>query len=227
MTETLMDSPLDYVQWYYDKDHYRWEHFPEVTAFIDSFLREVDAESVLNPGCGPQFYDYMLRFKSAPKKYVGVDISESTVSYLNSARDQRFVQAKSAALESGATAQILCADIFDLAPQFIGGFDAVVASGFIGTFHGEQLTRLCQILHDALKPGATLVKLTWHGPHRTPEQTAEKLKYGYDSLEEHDPQKFLDQIKASGFAVERHELFECDPETYQWDLIQGCVFRKI
>jgi len=223
----LTDSPIDYVQWYYDKDHYRWQNFPAVTAFIDSFLAEVDADSVLNPGCGPQFYDYLLRFKSVPKKYVGVDISESTVSYLNSATDPRFVQAKNAALESGANTQILCGDIFDLATELAGGFDTVVATGFIGTFHGEQLTRLCSLCRDALKPGGTLVKLTWHGPHRTPEQTAEKLKYGYDSLEEHEPQKFLDQITATGFAVERHELFECDPETYQWDLIQGCVFRKV
>lgn len=221
------DSPIDYVQWYYDKDHYRWQHFPEVTAFIDSFLAEVNAERVLNPGCGPQFYDYMLRFKSVPKKYVGIDVSKSTVSYLNSASDQRFVEAKRAALETGAETQVLCADIFDLAAELAGGFDAVVATGFIGTFHGERLTRLCRILRDMLKPDGTLVKLTWHGPHRTPEQTAEKLKYGYDSVEEHDPQKLLNQITASGFAVERHELFECDTETYQWDLIQGCVFRKI
>ena len=220
------DSPIDYVQWYYDKDHYRWDNFPDVTAFIDSFLAEVDGKSVLNPGCGPQFYDYMLKFRSAPDTYVGVDISESTVSYLNSATDPRFVKAKDAALETGADTQVLCADIFDLADDFAGGFDTVVATGFIGTFHNDQLDSLCRLFRNALKPGGKLVKLTWHGPHRTPEQTAEKLKYGYDSLKEHDPQKFLDQIAATGFSVDRHELFECDPETYQWDLIQGCVFRK-
>ncbi len=220
------DSPLDYVQWYYDKDHYRWEHFPEVTDFINSFLAEIDGESVLNPGCGPQFYDWMLRFKSVPKKYVGVDISKSTITYLNTADDPRLVKARNAALETGAQSRILCADIFDLESEFTGKFDAVVATGFIGTFHGDDLNRLCRVFHSALKPDGMMVKLTWHGPHRTPEQTAEKLKYGYDSLEEHEPYRFLSQIEACGFSAGRHELFECDPETYQWDVIQGCVFRK-
>jgi len=221
------DAPLEYVKWYYETDHVRWETFPDVTEFIGSFLREVDAEQVLNAGCGPQFYDHMLRFGSTPKRYVGIDVSRSTICYLNSSSDERMVQAREAANSKGVTIRTMCASIFDVDFELMDPFGTVIASGFIGTFHGEQLDRLCQVLHGALRPGGKLVKLTWHGPHRPAEQTSEKLKYGYDSLEEHEPNHLQNQICANGFAATRSEMFECNPDTYKWDVIQGCVFVRV
>ena len=227
MSGTRSDAPIEYVQWYYDLDHQRWASFPKVTGFIDSFLVQVDGPKVLNAGCGPQFFDLLPKFGQVPQQYVGVDVSEATLAYLKTATDPRLAKARQAAELSDVTLERHCADIFDCAERFEGHFDSVVASGFIGTFHEERLQRLLALLRDSLRPGGKLVKLTWHGPHRTPEQTAEKLKYGYDSLKEHEPQAFLQQIEAAGFATLRHEVFACDPETYRWDIIQGCVFQRL
>lgn len=220
------DAPLDYVQWYYNLDHERWSGFPDVTAFMDSFLAEVDGAQVLNAGCGPQFFDVLFKFAELPERYVGVDISEATLTYLETATDPRLVKVREAAARSDVETEPLCADIFDCADRFRACFDTILAIGFIGTFHDEALDRLMLLLWDSLKPGGRLIKMTWHGPHRTPEQTAEKLKYGYDSQQEHQPQAFLSQIERAGFTTLRHEIFDCDPDTYRWDIIQGCVFQR-
>ncbi len=220
------DAPLDYVQWYYNLDHERWSGFPDVTAFMDGFLAEVGGAAVLNAGCGPQFFDMMFKFARLPERYVGVDVSEATLTYLETATDHRLVKAREATAGTAVTTELLCADVFDCADQLRGRFDTVLAIGFIGTFHDEGLDRLLMLLRDSLKPGGRLIKMTWHGPHRTPEQTAEKLKYGYDSQKEHQPQEFLSQIERAGFATLRHEIFTCDPDTYRWDVIQGCVFQR-
>ncbi len=220
------DAPIEYVQDYYDRDHIRWTAFPEITAFIDSFMSEVRGGTVLNAGCGPQFYDYMLKFATPPARYVGLDRSRATIEYLSNSQDRRLVKARVAARAAGATIGLICADIFDCADKLAGRFDAVVATGFIGTFHDAELARLCKLLHDSLRPDGLLVKLTWHGPHRTPDETAEKLKFGYDSLKEHEPADLVSRIEAAGFVSVRSELLECDPQTYRWDFVQGCVLRK-
>lgn len=221
-----IDAPEDYVRWYYATDRGRWRDFPEVTAFKDAFLSEVRGETVLNAGCGPQYYDWLRKFGETPKRYVGVDVSAATIAYLEHSTDPEISAARQAAQATGATLELACADIFDWPGLSAERFDCVVATGFIGTFHDPHLSRLMARLRDALKPGGRLVKMTWHGPHRTPEQTAKKLEYGYDSLDEHDPDTFLETLLAAGFETERAELFRCDPETYRWDWIQGCVLRK-
>ena len=155
-------------------------------------------------------------------KEQGDKLSESDKAPLESA----IAKVREAAAETDVKTELLCADIFNCADRFRGRFDTIVASGFIGTFHHERLDRLLALLRDSLITGGELVNLTWHGPHRTPEQTAEKLKYGYDTLEEHQPQAFLAQIERAGFIMLQHEIFTCDPQEYGWDVIQGCVLQR-
>ncbi|MEM7652200.1 MAG: class I SAM-dependent methyltransferase [Pseudomonadota bacterium] len=221
------DSPLSYVQDYYARDWWRFETFPEITEFMDNFLFEVKGGSVLNVGCGPQFYDWWGKFGEKPIKYDGIDISQSTHDFLGADLDERLVSARAAVIDSGCAVTLHCADVFDLADTIAGQYDTVVATGFIGTFHDERLDALCALLGAALKPGGRMIKLTWHGPHRTPEQQAEKLRYGYDSQDEHEPAPYRDQIAAAGFRVIREELFHPDPKTYFWNVIQGCVFERV
>ncbi|MEM7424773.1 MAG: class I SAM-dependent methyltransferase [Pseudomonadota bacterium] len=222
----MHDAPIDYVEKYYRMDCDRWDSFPSVSGFLWSFLKHVDGRIVLNAGCGPQYYDYMLKFAERPDRYVGLDVSSSTIRYLQQSRNRRFCAARRAAREGRTIFEFMRADIFDAAARLAGRFDCIVATGFIGTFHGPDLDRLSDVLRGALKPHGKLIKLTWHGPHRTPEQNREKLEYGYDSAEEHQPEVYLSQIADRGFDVLKHEIFECDPETYRWDVIQGCVLQR-
>ncbi len=223
MTE---EAPYSYVEWYYDNDWRLRNEYPQHTDFIDRFVGMVDGDVVLNAGCGPQFYDLLARFARVPTRYVGVDRSRETTRFLRESTNRQFLECRNAAITSGASLEPVCADIFDWPGLQPNHFDAIVAIGFIGTFHGDRLKKLLDRLHGTLKRRGRLVKLTWHGPHRTPEQTVKKLEYGYDSLEEHDPELFIDTIKAAGFSLLEHDLSHCDPESYRWDVIQAAVFEK-
>ena len=220
------EAPYSYVEWYYENDWRLRREFPQQTKFIDNYIGMVDGNIVLNAGCGPQFYDLLPRFSRAPTEYTGVDASEETIRFLCESTNAQFLSCRSAAIASGAKLQPICADLFewsDLRPNY---FDVIVAVGFVGTFHGDKLSKVLRRLHCALKCGGKFVKLTWHGPHRTPEQTAKKLEYGYDSLEEHDPATFVESIEAVGFSLLRHDLEHCDPASYRWDVIQAALFEK-
>ena len=220
------EAPYSYIEWYYNNDWRLREDFPDQTAFVDRFLSKVDGETVLNAGCGPQFFDLLPRFRHPPKEYVGIDIGRETYRFLTQSKNSRFLACREAAIAIGTKIEPVCADIFTWPGLRPCRFDCIVATGFIGTFHNNRLSHLLQRLHTSLKSGGRLVKLTWHGPHRTPEQTARKIDFGYDSIEEHDPQKFLETIAAVGFEIVEHELNYCDPETYRWDIIQGALFEK-
>ena len=221
-----IDAPYSYVEAYYANDWRLRDSFADETAFIDRLLAHVAGDVVLNAGCGPQFYDVVSRFGRAPRDYVGVDIGQETIRFLRDSQDPRFLAGRAAAEATGARFELVCHDILTWAGLTPGRFDAIVASGFIGTFHDAKLATLLSRLRAALRDGGRLIKLTWHGPHRTPEQTAQKLEYGYDSLEEHDPSAFVATIEDAGFATIAHEQKMCDARTYRWDVVQGCVFEK-
>ncbi|MEM7057931.1 MAG: class I SAM-dependent methyltransferase [Pseudomonadota bacterium] len=220
----MTDAPFEYVREYYAMDVARWDGFPDVTSFMDRFLGNVTGKTVLNPGCGPQFYDWLLRFGEVPERYVGVDYGPATVDYLNTATDPRFLEAKEAAMRLQTECEVYCADILEWLPQHQNSFDCIIATGFVGTFHDQGLDQLLAAFRQSLRPGGRFVKMTWHGPHRTPEQTQKKLEYGYDSPDEHNPDAYLTQIERAGFQADLQEIFECDPTTYRWDVVQGCVF---
>ncbi|GAB5469399.1 MAG: hypothetical protein Kilf2KO_24290 [Rhodospirillales bacterium] len=219
-------APYDYVEWYYENDFRLRSNFPDVTAFVDSFVACVEGDRVLNAGCGPQFLDLLSRFGRAPSEYVGIDIGRETIRFVEESQDERVQVYREIARKMKVQIEAVCDDIFTWPGLKANRFDCIIAIGFIGTFHGERLNALLAHLHRSLRKDGRLIKLTWHGPHRTPEQTAKKLEYGYDSLEEHDPKAFLQQIEAAGFEVRQHELMVCDPKAYRWDVVQGCVFDK-
>ena len=98
------DAPYTYVRDYYRQDCDRWDRFPEINTFMNRFFSRVAGETVLNPGCGPQFYDYFLRLGTTPRKYVGVDIGPATVEFLrHEGEDERFVRAREAQKSFGAS----------------------------------------------------------------------------------------------------------------------------
>ena len=78
----------------------------------------------------------------------------------------------------------------------------------------------------ALRPKGMLLKLTWHGPHRSAEETREKLAYAYDNPEEPTPDELLAAIENAGFSLVEQEFLACNPESYGWDGIQSCLFTK-
>ncbi len=220
------EAPYEYIRDYYDKVHRKNAEDPAVAEFWLSKLAHIRGECVLNIGCGPTLYDYMLRFGRAPRQYVGLDINKSTFEFLRHSQDPRLLKAKARVHDLGTETELIGADVFECADQLEGRFDSIVGVGFFATFHGPRFEQLFGIMARALRPGGTLLKLTWHGPHRTPQETREKLEYAYDNPEEPTPDELVAGIESAGFLLAEQQLLECDPESNGWDAIQSCLFTK-
>ena len=219
------EAPYDYIRDYYSHVHRINAKYPAVAEFWLSKLAHIRGDNVLNVGCGPTLYDYMLRFGRPPREYVGLDINKSTFDFLRKSKDPRLLDAKARVRELGTRSELIGASVFDCEEMLEGRFDCILGVGFFATFHGVQFERLLSIMARALRPGGMLLKLTWHGPHRTTQETRKKLEYAYDSREEPSPDELAAGIERAGFTLVEQEILECDPLTYGWDAIQSCVFR--
>lgn len=220
------EAPYEYVSDYYAHVHRINSAYPAVAEFWLSKLAHIRGDNVLNVGCGPTLYDYMLRFGRPPQEYVGLDVNKSTFDFLRHSEDPRLLDAKRRALELGTRTEYVAASALDCEERLKGRFDCILGVGFFATFHGPQLQRLLAIMAGALRSEGVLLKLTWHGPHRTEEETRKKHEYAYDNPEEPSPEELVTGFESAGFALMKQEILECDPESYGWDAIQFCLFRK-
>jgi len=221
-----VEAPYEYIRDYYSHVHRINAKDPAVAEFWLSKLEHIRGESVLNIGCGPTLYDYMLRFGRPPKEYVGLDINKSTFDFLRRSRNARLLRAKARVRELGTRTELIGADVFDCGQSLEERFDCVLGVGFFATFHGPRFERLLGIMARALRPEGMLLKLTWHGPHRTAEQTRKKLEYAYDNPEEPTPDELVAGIESAGFSLIEQDILECDSRSYGWDAIQSCLFIK-
>ncbi len=219
-------APYDYVRDYYRRSHEKNGRFPEITAFWQSALRGVQGESVLNVGCGPQFYDYLPYFSELPGEYVGLDINRNTFAFLESSDDPMVLEAKARVQAAGTRVEFLCGDVLDSGPELENRFDCVLGVGVFATFAGDRFERLMAKLRGALKERGHLVKVTWHGPLRSAEETEEKLKYGFDNEEEPSPEALASSIEQAGFELRDNSVLKIIPLEYGWNAIQTCTFRK-
>lgn len=216
-------APYAYIHDYYELTHRKQERFPEVSRFWLGALSEVRGAQVLNVGCGPQFYDYLPRFAAPPRNYVGIDINRAVADYLAGADNPRLLTAK-AAVPAGTETQLLCGDVLDWTDALTGRFDSILAVGFLAASWGADFARLAAALRAMLKPGGLLVKVTWHGPHRSPEETAQKLRYGFDAAEDPTPETLVAAIAEAGFRLTAERRLVTIPQAYGWEAIQTCVF---
>ena len=220
------EAPFDYIRDYYAHVHRINSEYPDVAEFWLSKLDHIRGDSVLNVGCGPTLYDYMLRFGRPPREYVGLDINSSTFDFLRNSKDPRLLDAKTRVRELGTRTELIGASVFDCAERLEGRFDCILGVGFFATFHGAKLEELLAIMDRALRAEGILLKLTWHGPHRSLEETRKKHEYGYDNPEEPSPDSLVAGFENAGFSLIAEDILECDPATYGWDAIQSCLFRK-
>jgi len=219
-------APYAYIRDYYRRVQSKYERFPSEASFCRSSLRHVRGPSVLNVGCGPLLYDDVLHFGAPPRDYLGLDVNRSTFEFLRRSRDPRLLRAKARARALGTRIAHLCADVFACEDRLEGRFDSVLGVGFFATFHGSRFEWLMDLMHRTLKDGGRLVKITWHGPRRPPEETRKKLTYRYDSAEEVTPAALVAGIEGAGFTLRHQAVLACDPASYGWQAIQACLFEK-
>lgn len=220
------EAPYEYIRDYYAHVHRTYTEDPAAAEFWLSKLSHIRGDHVLNIGCGPTLYDYMLRFGRAPREYVGLDINKSTFEFLRDSSDPRLVAARTRVQELGTRVELIDEDVFVCAPRLEGRFDSILGVGFFATFSGEPFERLIGVMQRALRPGGMLLKLTWHGPHRTPEETRKKHEYSYDNPEEPTEDELVKGFENGGFRLVEQEVLRCDPGSTGWDAIQSCLFTR-
>ena len=222
-----LQAPYRYVAEHYEHTVRVDDAFPEIADFVYSSFRHVRGDAVLNLGCGTTFYDYFPYFGTVPARYVGIDINQSSLDYLKHSDHPRLLKARTITERRGSAIELICADVLTCTDRLESQFDCILGVGFFGTFSGGRRDRLMKTAHRWLKPAGRLVKVTWHGPHRTPEQTRDKHKYGFDNEEEVAPEELVAAIEKGGFVVRENATLLCDPQTYRWDKIQICTFEKV
>jgi SAM-dependent methyltransferase len=221
----MQQAPLEYVHRYYNSFHRRRADFPIEAAFSYLGLSQINGPAVLNVGCGPQFYDHVLQFENAPRDYLGIDVNAATVEFLRSDIDPRITAAREAVAARGTSCELRAADIFLRDPALNGRFDWIMGSGVFATFYGDRLRELLPVMCAALRPGGRLLKTTWHGPLRTPGETADKLRYGFDTTADPTADDLIEVFAASGLTTRLDIRHTCEDPAYGWQQIQTCVFQ--
>lgn len=222
----MAQAPYEYVRDYYEYYCYLLKQQSDITNFWLSKLKLIKGKRVLNVGCGPQFYDYALKFWEMPEKYLGVDINQATFDFLDSSNHPQLLEFKAKVEKCIPDIQLINADIFDYAKEMKQSFDVIAGIGVFGTYHGERFQELMKLMRDALTDDGMLYNTTWHGAYRTPEEHAKKHLYRFDSEQEYTVKELVDAIEQAGFRLDKEFICQCDPVVHKWNSIHVCTFKK-
>lgn len=219
-------APYEYTRDYYQNVLDKAERFPRETSCWMSHLASIRETKVLNIGCGPTFYDYLPWFGSEPQVCTGLDINQSTFDFLHQSQAPELLRAKRWIQKGDTHVEMICDDVFNCEERLAGQYDCILGVGFFAGFHNNRFDELMYIMKRALVDGGKLIKISWHGPHRSQSMTWKKLQYCYESVEFTDPDKLVSDIERNGFILEREDIIECDP-AYGWNTIQACHFKSL
>ncbi len=222
---THLQAPYDYIEDYYQSVLRKNETYPDVARFWLSAMNHIDGDSVLNAGCGPMLYDNLAEFAKPPENYVGFDLNQASFDFMARSDNPHLASMKAAAALD-TDIETICGDIFDYGDAFADRFDSILGVGFFATFEGQQFDDLLQIMFRALKPGGQLLKLTWHGPQRSAEETRKKLIYRFDNREEPTPDNLVHRFERAGFELRHQSILDCDQAAIGFEAIQVCHFGK-
>ena len=117
--------------------------------------------AILGCGCG---HDAFL-FAEKGFEVMGFDFAPSAIA-----------TATAIATQTHSTARFLQRDIFDLTPEFAGGFDYVVEHTCFCAIDPQQRPRYVQLVHQLLKPQGTLIALFFY-----PRSSGRAAFWFYDS----------------------------------------------
>lgn len=222
----IQRAPVKYVEQHYRNANESTSKFPAETCFWQNHIRKTSGRSVMNAGCGAYFYDDAMLFSECPETYVGVDVNPNTGIFLNSSKLESVVAAREWTAKRIPTAYVLAASFDNLPAHYTGGFDQVLGIGFFGIFAGQQLARMVASAAGVLKPGGSVLTVTWNNPRRAQQEHRLKVEYAYDTDSNPTPQQFVHGFVSNGFDLASEDILACDPENYGRESIQICEFRK-
>ena len=219
-------APIEYIQDYYEGSLKKAAQFPREYGFYQSFLDYIKGASVLNIGCGPMFYEDLWHFGEIPRRYVGIDINSNTFEYLENSEHPRLKESRDYLKANNISKEFIDESIFDWADQTGDRFDSIFGVGVFATFGGKEFEKLMTLVWKILKPGGTLVNVSWDGDYYTEKQYSEKLKYRFSGTEGPTPDELIDWVQNANFSLLERRILSTDPTTYNWDSIHVSAFRR-
>ena len=130
------------------------------SRFVESYLRPVARERLLDLGCGiGRLLDFL-----PPLEYYGLDSNPSYIRYAQTKAKERAV--------------FVCADLCQAPWPVEGLFDRVAATGVFHHLPDEQVLTVLKNARKVMKPGATLV--TFDGCYEKPQSYAARLLLSMD-----------------------------------------------
>lgn len=223
----IEQAPEDYIENYYGEFYNDMGgKYSKESAFVLSYLNYVSGKSILNLGCGPQFFDYIKYFSKIPSEYIGIDINQSTFSFIDNSVNTSLAIAKQYAKENNVKTTLICGDALKQKKEFTNHFDSILGVWFFGTFKKEDLKILIKNVHSYLKVGGTLVNIGWFDNYLPEEERKNKLKYQFDKKTKISPDETIKIIEKEGFELVKKDIFEVlNKEDYGWGKIVACVFK--
>jgi len=223
----IEQAPEDYIKEYYEQDHEDiMGKYSKESAFVLSYLNYVSGKSVLNLGCGPQFYDHIKYFSELPSEYIGLDINQSTFSFIENSNNPELLMAKENAEENNVKTTLICGDALEFRKEFDNRFDSILGVGFFGTFKKEDLKILLKNTHLYLKTGGKLINIGWFDNYLPEEERKNKLKYQFDRKTKVGTDETIKIFEKAGFKLVKKNIFDVsDKEDYGWGKIMACVFE--
>lgn len=137
------EATFEFVKDYYTSD-LRERDSAESKWFL-SWLQNINGDSVLSLGCGPNLLDDSLFFMRLPKTLVGVDINQNNIDFIKNANHSELEKCREFLQMRQVKIELHVGDIFDTRPDFVGRFDAVYAMGVIGMYESHLVSTLLKI----------------------------------------------------------------------------------
>jgi len=190
--------------------------------------REVKGKSVLNIGCGPQFYDDVQFFNEVPEKYVGIDVNKNNIRFLKESNHPEVLKWRKFLKMHGVTVGLKRVSIKEKQNEFVDQFDGIYAVGVLGMFSKKETENIFGFLSSYLKKGGILVDVDWTKPHLSEEKLRERKSYEWYSKNELSVEEIGNILKKNGFEIVRYGVYIVpNPKEYLWGKIYGYVGRKL
>jgi len=220
------EAPLEFIEKYYTDD--LAERGDPEGKFALRWAKMIKGRSVLNVGCGPQFYDDVQFFGEIPREYVGIDINENNIRFLKESRHPELEKWKSFLAARGVAVELKNASIKEKQDEWVGRFDAIYAVGVLGMFDKEETRTLFGYLHSYLKKGGVLVDVDWTEPYLSEKKLKERKSYEWYSKNGPNIGEIGKLLERSGFEIAEHDAYAVpDPKKYLWGKIYAYIAVKL
>jgi SAM-dependent methyltransferase len=220
-----MKASKEFVEKYYTDDLAE-QHSVE-SQWARQWLKEVDGDSVLNIGCGPQFFDDAVGFGKLPKEIVGIDINETNIEFLRTSEHPVLKQSQITLAKHAVQVDFFVHDIKVALTEFVNRFDTVFASGVLGMFDEKDTIHILSLIYKYLKPDGKFVMVSWGDDRLSSEKFEERNSYNWYWRKGPTPEALSHLLEQVGFTIlKKDKYIVLNPEEYEWGLIYGFVARK-